>query len=161
FEHGAVIMCSSATALHALRKSRLRGGETVAVFGAGGLGMSAVQIARALGALDVYAVDINPAKLRLAEKYGAIAVDASSGDPVARIREMTAGRGVDVSLELIGLPSTMQQAVRCLAPMGRTVIGGITNKPLQLDTYREVLGPEAEIIGTNDHLLSELPLLIE
>ena len=161
FEHGAVLMCSSATALHALRKSRLRGGETVAVFGAGGLGMSAIQIARALGALDVYAVDINPGKLRLAEKYGASAVDATSGDAAARIRELTAGRGVDISLELIGLPLTMQQAVRCLAPMGRAVIGGISDKPLQLDTYREVLGPEAEVIGTNDHLLSELPVLIE
>lgn len=161
FEHGAVLMCSSATALHALRKSRLRGGQTVAVFGAGGLGMSAIQIAYALGALDVYVVDINAAKLRLAEKYGAIPVDATSGDAAARIRDLAGGKGVDVSLELIGLPITMQQAVRCLAPMGRAVIGGITGKPLQLDTYREVLGPEAEIIGTNDHLLSELPLLIE
>jgi 2-desacetyl-2-hydroxyethyl bacteriochlorophyllide A dehydrogenase len=161
FEHGAVLMCSSATALHALRKSRLRGGETVAVFGAGGLGMSAIQIARALGALDVYAVDIKPGKLRLAEKYGAIGVDATAVDAVACIRELTAGRGVDVALELVGLPLTMQQAVRCLAPMGRAVIGGISDTPLQLDTYREVLGPEAEIIGTNDHLLSELPFLIE
>jgi len=67
FEAGAVLMCSSATSFHALRKSRLRPGETVAVFGVGGLGMSAIQIARAFGALEVYAVDVNESKLRLAE----------------------------------------------------------------------------------------------
>jgi len=59
FEHGAIMVCSSATSFHALRKGRLEAGETVAVFGVGGLGMSAVQLARAFGALDVYAVDIN------------------------------------------------------------------------------------------------------
>ncbi len=66
FEQGAIMMCSSATALHALRKARVRTGETVAVFGVGGLGVSAVQLARALGASAVYAVDLNPAKLALA-----------------------------------------------------------------------------------------------
>ena len=63
FAHGAVMMCSSATALHALRKARLAAGESVAVFGLGGLGASAVQLARALGASAVYAVDLAPAKL--------------------------------------------------------------------------------------------------
>lgn len=68
FEHAAVLMCSSATSLHALHKGRLKAGETVAVFGVGGLGMSALQLARALGALEVYAVDINADKLELAER---------------------------------------------------------------------------------------------
>src|SRR5512145_3257239 len=58
FEEGATLMCASATALHALRKSRVRAGETVAVFGVGGLGLSAIQLARAMGAVEVYAVDI-------------------------------------------------------------------------------------------------------
>ena len=160
FEHGAVLMCSSATSLHALRKARLAGGETVAVFGVGGLGMSAVQLARALGALDVYAVDLDPAKLRLAERYGAIAVDAA-GDAVATIRERTGGRGVDVALELIGLPVTMRQAVQAVGVQGRAVIAGLADRPLELDTYRDLLGKEAELIGANDHLLQELPGLIE
>src|SRR5690349_20821733 len=98
FEHGAVLMCSSATALHALRKARLRGGESVAVFGVGGLGISAIQLARALGALEVYAVDINAPKLALAEKYGAVPVHGGSLDPVAAIERLTQGRGVDVAL---------------------------------------------------------------
>lgn len=161
FEHGAVLMCSSATSLHALRKARFQAGETVAVFGAGGLGMSALQLASALGALEVYAVDIDAAKLRQAAGYGAIAVDAAAGDAVAELRRLTGGRGVDVALELIGLPQTMQQAVRSLGIFGRAVIAGIGNRPLELDTYRELLAKEAEVIGTNDHLLRELPLLIE
>lgn len=160
FEHGAVLMCSSATSFHALRKSRLQPGETVAVFGAGGLGMSAIQIARAFGALDVYAVDINADKLRLAEKLGAIPVDASKADPVAEIRRLTGGRGVDVALEVIGLPQTMEQAVKSLAIFGRAVLVGITRKPFEVDSYFDVIGREAEIIGSDDHLMSELPTLI-
>lgn len=161
FEHGAVLMCSSATSFHALRKSRLKANETVAVFGVGGLGISAVQLAFACGALDVYAVDISDEKLKLAQTFGAIAVNAQAVDPVAEIRRLTGARGVDVALELIGLPQTMRQAVRSLAVMGRAVIAGIGATPIEIDTYRELLAKEAEIIGSNDHLLQELPLLIE
>jgi D-arabinose 1-dehydrogenase-like Zn-dependent alcohol dehydrogenase len=161
FEQGATLMCASATAFHALRKSRLKVGETAAVFGVGGLGMSAIQLARAFGALDVFAVDINQDKLQLAAHYGATPVHAQHVDPVAEIRRLTSGKGVDVALELIGLPQTMRQAVQCLGVMGRAVIAGIGDRPLEIDTYRELLGNEAEIIGSNDHLLQELPLLVD
>jgi propanol-preferring alcohol dehydrogenase len=161
FEQAAILMCSSATCLHALRKSRLRAGEMVAIFGVGGLGMSAVQLAKALGALDVYAVDINPEKLKLAAQYGAIPINARERNPLTEIRRLTHKRGVDVALELIGLPETMQQAVQSLAIFGRAVLVGIAEKPLEIDTYRELLGKEAEVIGSDDHLLQELPLLIE
>ncbi len=161
FAQGAILMCSSATSLHALRKARLQAGETVAVFGAGGLGMSAVQLARACGALEVYAVDVNPAKLALAGRYGAIPVDAARGDPLAEIQRGTCGRGVDVALELIGLPQTMRQAVQCLGVLGRAVLVGIGAQPFEVDSYRELLGKEAEVIGSNDHLLAELLLLVD
>src|SRR5580698_10364568 len=75
FVQGAIMMCSSATSLHALRKARLQEGESVAIFGFGGLGFSAVQLAKALGAGDVFAVDLNPGKLRLAAQFGAIPID--------------------------------------------------------------------------------------
>jgi propanol-preferring alcohol dehydrogenase len=161
FEHGAVLMCSSATSLHALRKARLTGGESVAVFGVGGLGMSAIQLARALGAIDVFAVDLDAAKLALAESLGATPVPGGAADPVATIRRLTRDRGVDVALELIGLPTTMSQAVRSLAVQGRAVVAGLAQEPLSLDTYRDLLGREAELIGANDHLLQELPLLLD
>jgi len=161
FEQGAVLMCSSATSFHALRKARLQPGEKVAVFGAGGLGMSALQLARAFGALETYAVDINEQKLKQAEKYGAIPVNATKGDPVSEIRRLTGGKGVDVALELIGLPQTMRQAVQSLAIFGRAVIVGLTDQPFEIDSYRELLGKETEVIGSSDHLLTELPLLVE
>jgi propanol-preferring alcohol dehydrogenase len=123
--------------------------------------MSAVQLARAFGALDVFAVDINEEKLKLTAGYGAVPLNARQVDPVAEIRKLTNGKGVDVALELIGLSQTMRQAVQCLGMMGRAVIAGIGDRPLEIDTYRELLGNEVEIIGSNDHLLQELPILVE
>jgi 2-desacetyl-2-hydroxyethyl bacteriochlorophyllide A dehydrogenase len=161
FEHGAVLMCSSSTSFHALRKSRLQSGETVAVFGAGGLGMSAIQLARTMGALQVYAVDINDAKLQLAEMFGAVPVNAQQGDPVATIRQLTDGRGVDVAIEVIGLRQTMEQAVRCLAVLGRAVMAGIADRPFEINSYSDLLGREAEVIGCSDHTLRELEILVE
>jgi propanol-preferring alcohol dehydrogenase len=161
FEQGAIMMCSSATSFHALRKGRLNAGETVAVIGVGGLGMSAVQLADAMGALDVYAIDINEERLEMAEDFDAIPVNASEVDAVEEIRRLTDGRGADVTLELIGLPTTMQQAVQSLAVFGRAVLVGIASEPLEIDTYGELLGREAEVMGAADHLLQELPLLIE
>jgi propanol-preferring alcohol dehydrogenase len=161
FAHGAILMCSSATSLHALRKARLQAGESVAVFGAGGLGLSAIQLAFALGALSVFAVDIQPAKLALAERFGAVPVDASASDPVAAIRQATRGRGVDVALELVGLPVTMSQAVRSLAIQGRAALAGITGRSFEVTPYHELINREAEVIGVSDHLAQELPLLIE
>ena len=161
FEHGAVLMCSSATSLHALRKARFQRDESVAVFGVGGLGASAVQLARALGVAQVFAVDLHADKLALAESFGAIPVNARAGYPVAEIRRLTAGRGVDVALELIGLPLTMRQAVQALAIHGRAALVGLTPHIFEVASYTEVINREAEIIGVSDHLASELPELLE
>jgi propanol-preferring alcohol dehydrogenase len=161
FEHGAAMMCSAATSFHALRKSRIRKGETVAIFGIGGLGMAAVQLARAFGAGDVFAIDIDASKLAGAAELGAIAIDAGNADAVEELRRHTSGKGVDVALEVIGLPVTMGQAVRSLAVHGRAVIAGLASNPLEVNTYYDLLGREAEIIGSNDHLLGELSELID
>lgn len=158
---GAVMMCSSATSLHALNKARLVAGESVAIFGVGGLGVSAVQIAKALGASRIFAVDINPRKLEFATRFGATPVNAKLVEPVAAIRELTQGRGVDVALELIGLPETMQQAVSALAIKGRAALVGITEKSFAVSPYQEIINKEAEIIGVSDHLANEIPVLLE
>jgi propanol-preferring alcohol dehydrogenase len=161
FAQGAIMMCSSATSLHALKKARLAAGESVAVFGAGGLGLSAIQLARAFGAREVFAVDIKPAKLEMARTFGAVAVNAATCEPVAEIQRLTGGRGVDVSLELIGLPATMRQAVQSLAIKGRAALAGLMDKTFEIAPYMELLNKEAEIIGVSDHLAQELPGLIE
>jgi propanol-preferring alcohol dehydrogenase len=161
FEVGAIMMCSSATALHALKKARLASGESVAIFGFGGLGFSALQLARALDCGNIYVVEINPAKLASINEFGAVAIDAKAGDPVEQIRDATGGKGVDVSLELIGSAKTMQQAVQCLGPLGRAALVGLTAESLSILPYSEIINKEAEIIGVSDHLASELPALME
>lgn len=161
FEQGAILMCSSATSLHALNKARLRPRESVAIFGVGGLGLSAIQLAKAFGAGAIYAVDIKPKKLARAEHSGAVPIDAASSDPVEAILRLTGGRGVDVALELIGLPGTMRQAVACLAIQGRAALVGITEKTVEISPYAQLINKEAEIIGVSDHLAQELPQLLE
>jgi D-arabinose 1-dehydrogenase-like Zn-dependent alcohol dehydrogenase len=162
FEAGAIMMCSSATALHALNKARLKPGESVAIFGFGGLGFSALQLARVFDCGDIYVVEINPAKLASAATMGAIAIDArAAADPVEQIKDATAGKGVDFSLELIGSAKTMRQAVLCLGALGRAAFVGLTTESISVFPYTELINKEVEIIGVSDHLATELPALIE
>jgi propanol-preferring alcohol dehydrogenase len=161
FAVGAIMMCSSATALHALNKARFKAGESIAIFGFGGLGFSALQLARAFDCGDVYVIEINAAKLGSALSMGAIAIDAKAADPVEQIKEATAGRGVHVALELIGSAKTMRQSVLCLAPLGRAALVGLTAESMSIHPYTELINKEVEVIGVSDHLATELPALIE
>lgn len=155
-EHASVMMCSSATSLHALRKGRLAEGETVAVFGAGGLGMSAIQLAFLEGAASVFAVDINPSKLDTAAQMGATPIDATS-DPVAKLLETG---GVDVALDLVGSATVMEQCLRALAPMGRAVAVGLTPDTFPVGPYTDLVNGESELIGASDHLAAEIVELL-
>ena len=106
-------------------------------------------------------MDINVDKLNLAAQYDAIPVNAKETDPVAEIKRLTNGKGVDVAIEMIGLQQTMKQAVQVAGVLGRGVIVGLSKAPLEIDTYNELIGNEVELIGSNDHHLQELPLLVE
>ncbi len=161
FEQGATLMCASATAYHALLKSRIKPGDKVAVFGVGGLGQSAIQLAKAFGASMVFAVDINEEKLKLAAQYGAIPINGKINDPVEEIKKTNADKGVDVAIEMIGLTLTQKQALQSVGPLGRVVLVGLSDKSLSINTYSEIIGKEVELIGSNDHLLQELPKLID
>lgn len=157
----AIMMCSTATAFHALRKARMVAGESVAVFGVGGLGMSAIQLARACGASEVYAVDVDTEKLATAASYGALPVNPIGGPSDVQLRTATHGRGVDVALEFAGLPLTQEQAVASLAVQGRVSLAGISRAPFAVDSYATVINREAEIVGVSDHLRSELVTLMD
>ena len=148
----AVMMCSTVTVLHALRRAGLQPGERVAVLGTGGLGISAVQVAWALGAAAVFAVDVNPVKLAAAEGFGAVPVDGT-GDVVAALCD--AG-GVDVALELVGIADLMRVAVASLAPGGRAVAVGITHDEFGLDPFRDLVLAERSILGSADHFAGEV-----
>jgi alcohol dehydrogenase len=126
----AALGCRYMTAYHALaERTTAGGGDAVAVHGCGGVGLSAVQIAGALGA-RVIAVDVDEDALALAADFGADATvnpDSLSGDgPVPeRVRDLTDG-GADVSMDALGIAETCRNSVRSLRPQGTHVQVGLT-----------------------------------
>ncbi|MEE8330175.1 MAG: alcohol dehydrogenase catalytic domain-containing protein [Acidimicrobiia bacterium] len=153
----AVMMCSTATVFHALTVGRIAEDSTVVVFGAGGLGQSAVQLAGSIGG-RVVAVDPNPSKRRLAESFGAIAVDPGQ-DPATAIRDVVE-EGADIALDLVGSAAVMRSALDVLAPMGRAVAVGLTAESLAVGPYADLVIGERQLIGSSDHLASEIPQLL-
>ncbi len=150
FVTAASLGCRFATSFRAIvQQGRVAAGEWVAVHGCGGVGLSAVMIARALGA-EVIAVDINPGRLAVAERFGAVPIDARRGDVVAEIRGLT-GRGVQVSLDAFGSHETCRDSIHCLAKRGRHVqvgllLGAQADPPLPMGT---VIANELEILGSH------------
>ena len=125
-DRAALIGCGVTTGVGAvLNTARIEPGSTVAVFGAGGVGLSAIQGARIAGARMIISIDVFENKLATARELGAThIVDASSGDPVEKIREMTGG-GVDYAFEAIGLKQCAEQAFNCIRPGGTATIIGM------------------------------------
>ena len=117
FEQLALIGCGVTTGLGAaLNTARVEPGSTVAVIGCGGVGLNAVQGAALAGALRIIAVDAVETKLTIAREFGATdVVDASGGDVVEKVRNLTDG-GVDYSFEAIGTKETAEQAFEMLRP---------------------------------------------
>ena len=155
--HAAVMMCSTSTVFHALRRSRLAEGESVAVFGLGGLGQSAVQLAKAMGAGVVFGVDLSESKLEIANRHGAVPIQ---GGPQASKAIVEQG-GADVALELVGSHITMRQAIDVLKPFGRAMAVGLSSQPTEFTSFSDLIGREAEILGVADHLRTELPELLK
>jgi propanol-preferring alcohol dehydrogenase len=161
FDEAAVMMCSTATVYHALRLASLQPGESVAVIGFGGLGISALQLAGAFGASSITAIDVVPEKLAAARSLGAAAIDARHDDLPNEIRRITGGRGADVVLDLAGIAAPRLAALQSLAPSGRLVLVALGPQPFTFDPYADVLTRERRIIGCSDHLLTELPELMD
>ncbi len=107
----ALVGCAVTTGVGAaIKTAKVTPGSTVAVFGCGGVGLCVIQGARLAGADRIIAVDLADNKLELAQKFGATdTVNASSGEPVSKIQELTGGIGVDFRFEVIGLPAVVQQ----------------------------------------------------
>lgn len=143
----AVIADALTTAFHAVvRRGAASPGESVAVFGCGGLGLNVVQVAAMIGA-RVVAVDVDPRKLAVARELGAsAAVDAREPDAAKRIRRETGG-GADVAVEAIGRSQTQEAAVAALRTGGRAVFLGSSADPMTLPGGR-VMYRELSVIGT-------------
>ena len=109
-------------------------GDSVAVFGCGGVGCAAVAGARLAGAVTIVAVDLDPAKLTLAEQFGAThTVDASGTDPVEAIRALTGGNGADVCIEAVGRPEVMTQAFYARDLAGTLVQVGVPTPEMRIE----------------------------
>jgi 2-desacetyl-2-hydroxyethyl bacteriochlorophyllide A dehydrogenase len=160
-EQAAIMMCSTATAFHALRLSSLRQGESLAILGFGGVGVSAVQLAGTLDAGEVFVADLVREKLALAESYGAMPIDALRSDVGEALMRSTGGRGVDVVLELTGNARAARSALTALAPGGRLMVVAINLRQLTLDPYVDLLSRERRIIGCSDHTREEIVELLD
>jgi S-(hydroxymethyl)mycothiol dehydrogenase len=109
-------------------------GDTVAVFGCGGVGNAAVHAASLVGARKVIAVDIDARKLELARQFGATdTVDSSQANPVDAVRELTGGFGADVTVEAVGHPDVFKQAFHARDHAGTLVQVGVPNPQMRID----------------------------
>lgn len=124
FTAGAAISCGTGTAFGALERLQLKGTETIAVFGQGPVGLSATQLATAMGA-RVIAVDIDAGRLERATAQGAdVVVNAQADDPVAAIKDLTGGFGVDCAVDCSAAPTARAQAVKVARKWGRVAFVG-------------------------------------
>jgi len=127
FVQAAAMGCRYVTAFHAvLDQAELKADETVVVYGCGGVGLSTIQIAAALGA-RVIAVDLDDRKLELAKQIGASdVVNGKKTDPVQAVKDLTRG-GADVSIDALGIAATCRNSVMSLRKRGRHVQVGLTS----------------------------------
>ena len=124
-------------------------GDSVAVFGCGGVGDAAIAGAHLAGAHTIVAVDLDDRKLEMAREFGAThTVNSSNEDPVEAIRAVTGGNGVDVAIEAVGLPVTYQQAFEARDLAGTVVLVGVPNPEARLDL------PMIEVFGRGGSLKS-------
>ena len=145
FEVGAVIDPAS-LALHCARRGGVKPGDTVAVMGAGAVGLLGGDAARIMGAGRIIVVG-RGLRLAKAAEMGFETVDSNAVDPVATVRGMTAGKGVDVVLEAAGTPLTLTWAMAMLRRGGRCAAVGIPTVGVDLD-IRPIVLDELELVGS-------------
>lgn len=161
YREGAVISDALSTPYHAVRTAQVEMGESIVIYGVGGLGINAVQIAAKLRGAKVIAVDIDNHKLRLAKRFGAYQViNAKEEDPVEKVKELTKGLGADCVLEFVGLSTSYVQAVRSVRRGGRVIIVGASTESLSIDSFR-LFKEEINITGSYVSLKSEIPTIID
>ncbi|QHE52270.1 L-threonine 3-dehydrogenase [Pontibacillus sp. HMF3514] len=123
-------------------------GKNVAIIGCGPIGLMAVGVAKAAGASQVLAFDLNPYRLELAEKMGATTiVNSKEMDPVAKAKELTDGHGVDVVCEMSGHPIAMDQGFKMVTNGGRVSILSLPVKPVTLDVTNDIVFKGIEVQG--------------
>jgi alcohol dehydrogenase len=164
FPEAASMGCRFMTSFHGMvDRAQVRPGEWVAVFGCGGIGLSAVNIASAIGA-NVIGVDLDSAKLEMAKGLGAMhVINASKADPITAIKELTGG-GAHVALDALGIATTARNSVMSLRRLGRHVQIGLTTKaehgeiPMPTDLIARM---ELQLIGSYGMQVSHYPAMLQ
>jgi len=147
FAEGAAVACGTGTAYGALRRMRIAGGDTLAVFGQGPVGLSATVLGVAMGA-RVIAVETSAERIKLAEQFGADAtIDASKEDAVAALKDLTRGVGVDLALDCTGAAAARRAAVRCVKTWGTACYVG-EGGDVTLDVSPDLLRRQVTLIGS-------------
>ncbi|MEN3538160.1 zinc-dependent alcohol dehydrogenase family protein [Microbispora sp. ZYX-F-249] len=165
FATAASLGCRFATAFRAVvEQGRVRAGRWLAVHGCGGVGLSAVMIGAAVGA-RVVAVDLSPAALDLAERFGAaecvlLGEGGSPEEAAARVRAATGGAGADVSLDALGAAATCATSIGGLRRRGRHVQVGLLPGETSLPMGR-VIAHELEIVGSHGMAAHAYPPMLE
>jgi len=158
-EWGSIIGCAVTTGYHAVRRADIRWGDTIAVFGVGGVGSHAILWSDFAGAGTVIAVDLDEAQLAAASEYGAdLTVNAADETVSERLNELTGQRGVDVAIECSGSPVALEQAIGAVDgdnphATGTVVSVGVQTKPFEAD-WQELR--EGGLLVAANHSRSEL-----
>jgi 6-hydroxycyclohex-1-ene-1-carbonyl-CoA dehydrogenase len=147
-EEASIIADATSTPYHAVKnRARVQPGDTVVIFGCGGVGINAVQLATAAGGY-VIAVDINERKLEWATQFGAAkTINAAKVDRVSKEVKKLTGGGADVCLEVIGNPRTIEEAFECVRVGGRLCVVGYTSEAVRI-VAGKIMFKEIEIVGS-------------
>jgi threonine dehydrogenase-like Zn-dependent dehydrogenase len=159
FEQGAIIPDAVSTPWGAITETgAVRPAEAVGVWGVGGLGVHAVQLLRAVGACPVVAVDPNPVARERALAAGAdLALDSADPELAQVVRAATGGAGLAAAFDFAGVPPVREQALSVLAPKGRLVLVGLTDKPLTVRDGTRFSYLQQRILG---HYGSDMPVAL-
>ena len=161
----AILGCAAMTGYGAVRRGAdLKYGETVAVVAVGGVGSNIVQIARAFGASQVIAIDVADDKLEAVKAFGATAtINSMTQDAREEVLKLTSGRGVDVSFEALGIPSTWDTALDVLADGGRMVpIGlGAGRQTAEVEINRTVRRSQSILGSYGARTRQDLPAVVD
>jgi 6-hydroxycyclohex-1-ene-1-carbonyl-CoA dehydrogenase len=147
-EEASIIADAISTPYHAVKnRAQVKPGDTVVIFGCGGVGINAVQLASAAGGY-VIAVDINPRKLEWAAEFGAAqTINAQEVERVSKVVKKLTGGGADIAMEVIGNPRTIEEAFECVRVGGRLCVVGYTHEAISI-VAGKIMFKEIEVVGS-------------